>query len=164
MKINRTLNTLEVFFLMARKSKYTVDEKVNAVLDYKNEKGGVTQICHDLGLHPSGYDLYKWVKIYDTDGELGFLPKERNKSYAKEFKDSVVKAYLDGDVSYDDLAIKYEIPALSTLKNWVKKYNSHIELKGYSPRGDVYMTKPRRTTLQERIEIVTYCIEHGKTI
>lgn len=160
MKINKTLNTKEVSFLMGRKSKFTIDEKMNAVLDYKNSKRSVIQICNDLRLHPSGYDLYKWIHIYDTHGEIGFLPKERNKTYSKILKDTVVKAYLDGEGSYDELAIQYNILSSSTLKNWVKKYNSHIELKDYNPQGDIYMTKARKTTLQERIEIVHYCIEH----
>lgn len=146
---------------MGRKSKYTITQKVDAVLDYKNGKRSIAQICNDLGLHASGGDLYKWVMIYDKTGELGFLPKKRNNAYAKEFKDTVVKAYLNGEGSYNDLAFTYEIPSSTTLKNWVKKYNSHIELKDYSPQGDVYMTKSRKTTLQERIEIVTYCIEHS---
>lgn len=34
---------------MARKSKYTIEEKIPAVLDYKNVIRGIAQICNDLG-------------------------------------------------------------------------------------------------------------------
>lgn len=119
------------------------------VLNYKSGKRGITQICNDLGLNTSGYALHKWVNIYGTNGEFGFLTKVRNKSYSKEFKDTVVYAYLDGKGSYDELAIKYNIPSSSTLKNWVKKYNSHIALKKFNPQGDVYMTKARKTTIKK---------------
>ena len=42
---------------MGRKSRFTIEEKVQAVLDYKEGKRGSTQICNDLGLHKSGKDL-----------------------------------------------------------------------------------------------------------
>jgi len=145
---------------MGRKNKYTFEEKVNAVLDYINGKRGVTQICNDLGL--SRTELYKWVRIYDNHGETGLLTKLKNRNYSKEFKEEAVFAYLNGEGSYNDLSSTYDIPSPTTLKNWVKKYNSHIELKDYDPQGDVYMTKTRKTTLQERIEIVNYCIAHDK--
>jgi len=145
---------------MGRKNKYTFEEKVNAILDYKNNKRGKTQICNDLGL--AGSDLYKWIRIYDKHGEAGLLTKQGNRNYSKEFKEEVVFAYLDGEGSYGDLSNTYDIPSSSTLKNWVKKYNSHIELKDYDPQRDVCMTKTRKTTVNERIEIVTYCIEHDK--
>lgn len=41
-------------------------------------------------------------------------------------------------------------------------YNGHKELRPSRDRGsDIYMTKGRTTTYEERIEIVSYCIEHG---
>ena len=43
-----------------------------------------------------------------------------------------------------------------------KVYNSHKELRPSRGRGsDIYMTKGRTTTYEERIEIVSFCIEHG---
>ena len=147
---------------MGRKSKYTIEEKVQAVLDYKNGIRGMTQICNDLGLNQSGIDLYRWVKQYDKYGEIVFHPKERNKEYSKEFKEMVVREYLDGKGSARDLCYKYDILSMSTLLNWVNSYNSHEELKDYNPKGDIYMIKSRRTTFEERIEIVQYCLDHKK--
>ena len=40
------------------------------------------------------------------------------------------------------------------------KYNSHKELKSSGTGGTTIMTKGRKTTYEERIEIVKYCIEH----
>ena len=148
---------------MGRKSKYTIEEKKQAVLDYKNGRRGVTQICNDLGLHKSGKVLYKWIAIYDKYGEVGFLPKPQNKSYSKEFKKMVVEEYLAGTDSLENTAIKYDIFSHQTLRNWIISYNSHGELKDYNPKGDVYMASARRkTTIEERIEIVKYCLEHNK--
>ena len=80
----------------------------------------------------------------------------------KEFKEMVVREYLNGNSSTRDLCIKYEIPSHQTLLKWVNSYNGHEELKDYNPKGDVYMTKSRKTTLEERNEIVQYCLEHNK--
>lgn len=146
---------------MGRKSKYTIEQKVEAVLDYKSGKRGTCQICKDLGLNQSGIDLYKWVHIYEDYGEAGFLPKQRNKTYSKELKNEAVNEYLAGKGSYDDIARKYEIPSSTTLKNWVSKYNGYEKLKDYSPKGEVYMTKGRKTTIEEKKEIITYCLEHN---
>jgi transposase-like protein len=147
---------------MGRKSKYTIEEKVQAVQDYKTGKRGKGQICNDLGLNPTGTDLYRWVKHYDKYGEYAFVPKKRNNAYTKEFKEMVVQEYLNEEGSARDLAIKYDIPSSETLRKWIISYNSHEELKDYNPKGDVYMTKRRKTTIEERNEIVQYCLEHNK--
>ena len=53
------------------------------------------------------------------------------------------------------MAIKYCIPSSSPIKNWVKLYNSHIELKDYIPGGE-----KQKVNKEERIEIIKYCLEH----
>lgn len=145
---------------MGRKSKYTIEQKIEAVLDYKNGKRGTCQICKDLGLNQSGVALYKWIHIYEDFGEVGFLPKQKNKSYSKEMKEEAVKEYLAGKGSFIDIARKYEICSASVLEQWVSKYNGYEKLKDYNPKGEVYMTKGRKTTVEERQEIVACCLEH----
>lgn len=145
---------------MGRKSKYTIGQKIEAVLDYKSGKRGTCQICKDLGLDQSGVTLYKWIHIYEDSGEAGFLPKLKNKSYSKELKEEAVKEYLAGKGSSRDIARKYEISSNSILVGWVSKYNGYEKLKEYNPKGEVYMTKGRKTTLEERQEIVAYCLKH----
>ena len=43
--------------------------------------------------------------------------------YSTEFKLMVVKEYLDGDVSYKDLAEKYDIPSKTSIVEWILSYN-----------------------------------------
>ena len=146
---------------MGRKSNHTLEEKVKAILNYKNGKNSASQIC--LNLHIGRKTLNRWINIYDAYGEEGFLPKERNKSYSKEFKEKVIKEYLNGKGSFENLCLKYEIPSDYTLRKWLNSYNSHEELTDYNPKGEVYMASARRkTTIEERIEIVKYCLEHNK--
>lgn len=43
------------------------------------------------------------------------------------------------------------------------RYNSHREFKERSSvQGEIYMAKGRKTTQEERAEIVAFCIEHNK--
>lgn len=44
--------------------------------------------------------------------------------YSFEFKKKVIKAYLNGEGSYDDLAKKYAIPNAAQIKRWVKAYEA----------------------------------------
>ena len=76
--------------------------------DYKSGKRGQSQICHDLKLK-SGKALYRWVSLYDEYGEIGFLPKRKNKAYSKELKEKAINDYLSGKGSYKDIIRKYEI-------------------------------------------------------
>ena len=75
----------------------------------------------------------------------------------------VISAYLDGKGSYEDLSLKYGIGSNSVLINWVRKYNNHIETQDYNPVRGAYMIKSRKTTLNEREEIVKYCLKHNKS-
>ena len=50
---------------MGRKSKYTIEQKVEAVQDYMSGKRGKSRICDDLNLCKSGKALYRWVSLYE---------------------------------------------------------------------------------------------------
>ena len=50
---------------MGRKSKYTIEQKVEAVQDYKSDKRGKSQIGYNLKLYKSGNDLYRGVSLYE---------------------------------------------------------------------------------------------------
>lgn len=144
-------------------SKYTVKEKIKACEDYLSGKSSATEICIALGLSkkkPSG-TFWQWIKQYNVHGKNAFLKSNGNNHYSKEFKQKIVNAYLDGEGSMLDIAIKYGIPGDSIVRQWVIYYNSHKELKDYDPKPEVYMAEAKRkTTLEERMEIVDYCITH----
>ena len=87
----------------------------------------------------------------------------KNKKYSSELKLQAVQDYHSGKGSYETLKEKYKIRSSTQLKNWVKWYNGHREIKKRSAaKGEIYMTKGRKTTQEERTEIVAFCIEHGK--
>jgi len=78
-------------------------------------------------------------------------------------KGTVLEAVLRGEGSVDAIISKYNISSRSVLQRWIKKYNANMELKDYDPKREVYMADAKRkTTLEERKEIVEYCISHGR--
>ena len=86
----------------------------------------------------------------------------KNKVYSLEFKIEAVQAYIRGEGSYRDLCKKFEISHNDVLRKWVLWYNGHREFKERSrAKGEIYMTKGRKTTQEERAKIVAFCIEHN---
>lgn len=95
-------------------------------------------------------------------GILGFTKKTKNRSYSKELKIELVEKCINGEASSIDLGHQYDISS-GLLRKWIRMYNANIELKDYNPKREVYMAKARRkTTIDERKEIVNYCIEHNR--
>ena len=91
------------------------------------------------------------------------MSRRRSKKYSKELKLEAVQAYLGGRGSLRAICKEYDIRDKKTLREWIKWYNGHKEFKERRGAGtEIYMTKGRKTTQEERVEIVAFCIEHGK--
>lgn len=91
------------------------------------------------------------------------MSKRKNKKYSKELKLEAVQAYLRGEGSLRQVCRQYGIRDKKQLRNWIWWYNGHKEFKERREAGtEIYMTKGRKTTQEERGEIVAFCIEHGK--
>ena len=103
--------------------------------------------------------IQQWICVYKSDGE-GAFHATKNKRYSKELKEQAVLDYLSGRGSQRQICQRYGIRAKSKLQNWIKKYNGHEELKASGTGGTAIMTKGRKTTFDERVEIVQYCIAH----
>ena len=91
------------------------------------------------------------------------MSRRRNKKYSKELKITAVQEYLTGKGSLRSICKKYGVLSKTQLRSWIKWYNGHKEFRESRGSGtEIYMTKGRKTTQQERTEIVAFCIEHGK--
>ena len=103
--------------------------------------------------------VHMWIKKYESMGSTAF-ERNGNKSYSKELKMQAVQEYLDGMDSQYGICKKYGIKSKAQLQTWIKVYNGHEELRASGKGGKILMTKGRKTTFDERVEIVKYCIEH----
>ena len=150
---------------MGRKVKYSSEQKIKASIEFLSGKKSALEIARELKMGKSGeVKIRLWSRKYSEHGPSCFNEKKHNQSYTKDFKEKVVKEYLEGKGSTYSLTIKYNLPGNDTLRSWVNKYNSHIELKEYNPKPEVYMAATLKTTYEERIEIVKYCLEHNRDI
>ena len=144
---------------MSRKSKVSTEIKVQAVEDYLRDIKSLSEISNELNIYKSA--ISAWVRKYKTFGKEGLLNKGYNTSYSAQLKTQAVIDYLDGKGSLDDICIKYKISAIGILQHWIKKYNGHKIFKSHSTKGDKLMTNGRKTTYEERIEIVSFCIANA---
>ena len=91
------------------------------------------------------------------------MSKRKQKKYSSELKLLAVQDYLSGKGSLRSICKKYGVVNKKQLQNWLSCYNGHKEFRERSSaRGEIYMTKGRKTTQEERVQIVAFCIEHGK--
>ena len=139
------------------KRKISAEEKITAVNLYLDGKGSQKQIAVSYGISKASFQ--QWLRNYEAMGADAFT-LEGNKKYPKELKRQAVLDYLSGQGSQNDICKKYGIRSKSKLQKWIKQYNGHEELKSSGTGGNPIMTKGRKTTFDERVEIVQYCIAH----
>ncbi len=142
---------------MSRK-KISPSEKLQAVQEYLTGKGSMEAIAAKYGITYTPFR--KWLAKYESFSSNAFIRTGHNASYSSTFKMNVVNDYLSGKGSYRELAIKYKIANPDNVRCWVMKYNGHEELRASGTGGYSIMTKGRKTTFDDRVEIVQYCIAH----
>ena len=140
--------------------KYRQDEKAKVIGAYKagNSDRKISQM---YGIPKSTVRL--WCQNYEIFGEEIYKEKKNYKKWSNEIKITAVREYLDGRGSIEDICKKYKISTSVIFRRWILWYNGRRELKERtSAKGEIYMTKGRKTTQEERAEIVAFCIEHNK--
>jgi transposase-like protein len=140
-------------------SKFKIEPEEKLLTVHRILDGKETQVhaADRLGVRQSS--IQQWISIYKSDGE-GAFHVTKCKFYSKELKKQAVMDYLSGRGSQQEICQRYGIRARSKLINWIKKYNGHEELKASGTGGIAIMTKGRKTTFDDRVEIVQYCIAH----
>jgi len=140
-----------------RRTKHDTETILNAVKDYLTGNSSKEAIAKRLGVNR--YNVDQWIANYQSIGESAFLANG-NQHYSKELKEQAVGDYLSGKGSLLEVCKRYKIKSTRQLRNWIKKYNGHEELKASGTGGETIMTKGRKTSFDERVEIVQYCIAH----
>ena len=111
-----------------------------------------------LGLSWQGFS--DSVRRYEAEGIKGLQPKTVNKCYEPELKARAVRDYLQGEGSLQQICKRYEIRGRETLRRWIKAYNRHEATRSIT--GGNHMTQGRKTTMEERLKMVTECVANGK--
>ena len=142
------------------KSKHTPEFRAKVSQEYLDGEGSFSFLASKYGIGCT--TLKGWVNEYRIHGISAFC-HQKNRTYTKELKIKCVEAVINGEGSVNDIIAQYGISSRSLLRQWIKVYNANRELKDYDPKQEVYMAEARRkTTFEERKEIVDYCIKHNR--
>lgn len=145
---------------MGRKSKFSYETKITSVMSYIRGEASVKNIADKLCAGET--TIRRWLMIYESQGETGLIETHSNKSWNKNIKLSAVLDYLSGNGSLDTICKKYKISSSGLLSKWIMMYNNHMGFKTTCSGGRKHMIKSRKTTFDERVEIVQFCIENSK--
>lgn len=137
------------------------EKKLEAVEKYKRGEGSQDSLAREYGVSKASFQ--QWIANYEAMGPSGLASVHTNSKYSREQKMKAVEAYLRGEGGQMEICKRYTIRSRKQLRDWITLYNGHKELRATKGQGrGIYMTKGRVTTLNERIEIVSYCIAKGK--
>ena len=146
---------------MSRRSKLTDEERIAAVQEYLDGKGSYAGIAKKYGINRERFR--QMVIKAKADGIEAVKIRHKNRKYSTETKLKAVTEYLEGKCSQMEICAKYHISHDEVFRRWISCYNSGKDFKERtrSERG-ITMNKGRKTTQEERAEIVAFCIENSK--
>lgn len=146
---------------MRSNGKYSKELKLELVKRYLRGESPLL-LVDEYAMPRSARDKIRhWAHKYELYGEIALESFPINKAYSKELKNQVINEYLSGHGSYENLATKYNITKPEIVRSWVIKYNSGIEIKDYDSKNEVYTMKSRKTTFEERLNIVKYVLTNN---
>ena len=108
---------------MPHKEKVKAEEKISLIQKYQEGEISFGNAVVQAGV--SKETFRRWVKRYETEGEAGFLPYQRNRVYSEKLKMAAVHAYLSGEGSLTDITQKYHLRSETQLRSWLKVYSNH---------------------------------------
>jgi len=142
---------------MGRRFRVSCEERLDAVEKYLRHECSMNDLAKQLNVDRTA--VRQWISRYQSFGSEGLQDSTRNKSYSSTLKEAAVLDYLSGNNSQMELCGKYGMKSTCQLRNWISKYNGHDKLKSSGTGGVPIMTQSRKTSYEERVEIVRYCIE-----
>lgn len=145
--------------MSGKRVRHSLEENVQAVEAITKQGKVLKYISKDFDIHPS--TLEEWIYKYESKGIDGLKESRTWKKYCIELKLQAVQDYLDGKYSLKECCRKYDISDTKVLREWIKRYTSGEAIKS-TGKGRTKMSKGRKTTYKERIEIAQYCLAIDK--
>jgi len=142
---------------MEKYKRLSADEKWEIIRPIIKSKVSVNSTAKKYGISTSR--INEWVRKYNQDGMAGLEKGKRWKQYSAELKANAVRDVVVNGMSSNSVIKKYEISSDSVLKRWINSYNIGNKLEATSSgKVGTIMTKGRKTTFEERIEITEFII------
>ena len=144
---------------MGRKSKVSSEIKVKVVQEHLAGLKTMSQITYELYINYS--TIQEWVRKYRLLGIRGLLTERENTKYSDEIKAKAINDFHNANGSLREICTRYNISSHSILRKWIKQSSYDTINSSYSIKGAAIMNKGRKTTYEERIEIVSFCIANA---
>ena len=146
---------------MPQNQKLSSEEKLNLVQRCINGEISIKEAARIANV--SSASIRRWIARYQMEGEETFIPTRRNRVYGPEQKLNAVHSYLSGEGSTLDISRKFKIRNPRSLEYWIEIYNNQGSLNSVKfSGGGSYISKGRKTTKEERVQIVNECIALDK--
>lgn len=149
-----TVNTWR-YFILKKNKRLSYEEKLLICQLYERGEGTHRSLAKQFGVHSS--NIRQMYFKYKHFGAEALRMQGIHQNYTAAFKHNIIESYKNGEGSYLELAIKYGINNPSLIARWVLGYNN-IKTT-YRGSGGIDIMG-RKTTLDERIEIVEYLIKN----
>ncbi len=140
------------------RAKYSVEEKLAWVTRILSNEITPSQAAKMSGINDMA--IIDWLRLYEVEGIQGLVSQSHNRSYPVDLKRMAVEEYLAGGISLRQVCKKYKVRDIHLLREWIKRYNSGKSF-GRKMSGGSRMKKARKTSQEERIQIVKACMERG---
>lgn len=142
------------------KKRFTVSEKLKIITEYNKGDLPVGEVAQKYGVNVR--TIRDWKTLYEECGIVALERKKHHTLYPAELKKAAVLDYLSGNFSQREVIRKYGISTINVLKGWIELYNGHNVLNDDKKGWSRAMTKPRKVSFAEKVEIVKDCVAHGK--
>mgnify|MGYP003619206213 CR=1 FL=1 len=142
---------------MSKRSKYSTEEKYQIISEVIEKQCSMNCMAKKYAL--SVQTISRWIHRYQSYGLEGLKEARKWKRYDHSLKKEAVLAVIQGEMSLSQATRVFHISSDSVLSKWISSYTNGEPLKSISRgRESKKMNKGRKTTYQERIEIVQYTI------
>jgi len=121
-------------------SKYSKEFKLEVIKHYLSGKGGFKTVGDHYGVKHTY--VQKWVHAYKAHGQKSLTKTYTH--YPDTFKVSVLQSMQQDQLSINQAAARFNVPAPSTISLWQRLYNEGgITALEPKPKGRPPMSKPR---------------------
>jgi len=135
------------------KVRFNAVEKLELITEF--EASGQTHMDFARAHGLDREAVRRWQALYQRDGLAGLQKSRKCQRYSEVFKLQVVYAFLNGEGSQREIAMKYGLRSSTQVNYWVSRYNRDKNVTATPSRKQVPKMS-RKTTLEERIEVVEY--------
>ena len=134
--------------------KISPEEKIQWMKKILQKKESISSVASKIGVYYTTVD--KWLRNYKAIGPEAFFRKGHTYRTPAQ-KEAAVFDYLSGKGSLRDICARHKISDAQILRRWIMSIIVMIRKQ----EVEQSVTKGRKTTFEERVEIVQYCIKHS---